>query len=60
MRGQLLTKFYSKKFFFFASPTADTQPLERKVKVRRDFAKHTLIEKKDYSQDMTSLKDLKI
>lgn len=45
MTGQLFTKFLVRNLFFSASPTADTAPLERKVKVRRDFAKHTPIKK---------------
>lgn len=46
MTGQLLTKFYIKKFVFLCtSNSRHSAPLERKVKVRQDFAKHTPIKK---------------
>lgn len=47
MTGQLFTKFCSKKFVFLCkSNSRHSAPLERKVKVRRDFAKHTPIKKR--------------
>ena len=49
MRGQLLTKFCSKKFVFLS-----------KGKLKLDgISQNTQRLTKDYSQDMTSLKDLK-
>ena len=46
MTGQLFTKFFSEKFVFLCkSNSRHSAPLERKVKVRRDFAKHTPIKK---------------